>query len=59
VGRNGVLLSGSAVLPTVADPALNAARMGMDAVPASKATVKMYPRPGPVPVARCAPTTRR
>ncbi|SCG48957.1 hypothetical protein [Micromonospora inositola] len=40
VGMNGVLLSGRAVLPTVADPALMAARIGMDAVPASRATVK-------------------
>ncbi|MET8229359.1 hypothetical protein ABZS77_01595 [Micromonospora sp. NPDC005298] len=39
VGMNGVLLSGSAVLPGVADPALIAARMGIDAVPASSATV--------------------
>ncbi|RZU72566.1 hypothetical protein EV384_0937 [Micromonospora kangleipakensis] len=40
VGMNGVLLSGSAVLPTVADPVLMAARIGIDAVPASSATVK-------------------
>ncbi|SCL16409.1 hypothetical protein GA0070624_1009 [Micromonospora rhizosphaerae] len=40
VGMNGVLLSGSAVLPIVADPALIAARIGIDAVPASSATVK-------------------
>ncbi|SCF01234.1 hypothetical protein GA0070558_119141 [Micromonospora haikouensis] len=60
VGMNGVLLSGSAVLPTVADPVLMAARIGMEAVPASRATVKRYPRPGaPEPGARCAPTTRR
>ncbi len=60
VGMNGVLLSGSAVLPTVADPVLMAARIGMEAVPASRATVKRYPRPGPPePGARCAPTTRR
>ncbi|WP_157743139.1 hypothetical protein [Micromonospora coriariae] len=39
VGMNGVLLSGSAVLPGVAEPALMAARMGIDAVPASSATV--------------------
>ncbi|MFJ6163764.1 hypothetical protein ACIQH6_01480 [Micromonospora orduensis] len=39
VGMNGVLLSGSAVLPGVAEPALIAARMGIDAVPASSATV--------------------
>lgn len=36
---NGVLLSGIAVLPTVADPALIAAIIGIDAVPASRATV--------------------
>ena len=36
---NGVLLSGSAVLPTVAEPALIAARIGIEAVPASSATV--------------------
>lgn len=36
---NGMLLSGSAVLPGVAEPALMAARIGMDAVPASSATV--------------------
>ena len=40
VGMNGVLVSGSAVLPTVAEPALIAVRIGMDAVPASRATVK-------------------
>ncbi|PWR10066.1 hypothetical protein DKT69_29740, partial [Micromonospora sicca] len=40
VGMKGVLLSGRAVLPTVADPALMAARIGIDAVPASRATVK-------------------
>ncbi|WP_199562417.1 hypothetical protein [Micromonospora deserti] len=40
VGMNGVLLSGRAELPTVADPVLMAARIGMDAVPASRATVK-------------------
>ncbi|WDP98490.1 hypothetical protein PVK74_21770 [Micromonospora chalcea] len=39
VGRNGVLVSGSALLPTVADPVLMAARIGIDAVPASSATV--------------------
>ncbi|MFI5489269.1 hypothetical protein ACIBXA_24595 [Micromonospora echinaurantiaca] len=39
VGMNGVLVSGSAVLPTVADPVLIAARIGIDAVPASRATV--------------------
>ncbi|TNH31792.1 hypothetical protein FHG89_00385, partial [Micromonospora orduensis] len=39
VGMNGVLLSGNAVLPGVAEPALIAARMGIDAVPASSATV--------------------
>ncbi|MEV0213470.1 hypothetical protein [Micromonospora sp. NPDC050695] len=39
VGMNGVLLSGSAVLPGVAEPALIAARIGIDAVPASSATV--------------------
>lgn len=39
VGRNGVLVSGSALLPTVADPVLIAARIGIDAVPASSATV--------------------
>ncbi|MCX4387509.1 hypothetical protein OG777_11265 [Micromonospora peucetia] len=39
VGRNGVLLSGRAVLPTVAEPVLIAARIGIDAVPASSATV--------------------
>ncbi|SIQ60332.1 hypothetical protein SAMN05444858_103209 [Micromonospora avicenniae] len=37
---NGVLLSGNAVLPTVAEPALIAARIGIEAVPASSATVK-------------------
>ncbi|TDC29779.1 hypothetical protein E1211_25405, partial [Micromonospora sp. 15K316] len=40
VGMNGVLLSGSAVLPTVAEPVLIAARIGIEAVPASSATVK-------------------
>jgi len=40
VGMNGVPWSGSAVLPTVAEPALIAARIGIDAVPASSATVK-------------------
>ncbi|WP_433687649.1 hypothetical protein ACQP0I_00705 [Micromonospora carbonacea] len=60
VGMNGVLLSGRAVLPTVADPVLMAARIGIEAVPASRATVKRYPRPGPPePGARWAPTTRR
>ncbi|MFU8853768.1 hypothetical protein ACNAW0_22690 [Micromonospora sp. SL1-18] len=39
VGMNGVLASGRALLPMVADPVLIAARMGMDAVPASSATV--------------------
>ncbi|MEU8128279.1 hypothetical protein AB0B68_13775, partial [Micromonospora sp. NPDC049049] len=39
VGMNGVLLSGRALLPGVAEPALIAARMGIDAVPASSATV--------------------
>ncbi|MEV5765989.1 hypothetical protein AB0L34_15670 [Micromonospora sp. NPDC052213] len=39
VGRNGVPLSGRAVLPTVAEPVLIAARIGIDAVPASSATV--------------------
>lgn len=39
VGMKGVLLSGSAVLPGVAEPALIAARIGIDAVPASRATV--------------------
>ncbi|MEV1331782.1 hypothetical protein AB0J20_19665 [Micromonospora costi] len=39
VGMNGTPLSGRAVLPTVAEPALIAARIGMDAVPASSATV--------------------
>ncbi|WBC10980.1 hypothetical protein [Micromonospora sp. WMMA1947] len=39
VGRNGVLVSGRALLPTVADPVLMAARIGMEAVPASSATV--------------------
>ncbi|MFI6782447.1 hypothetical protein [Micromonospora sp. NPDC050276] len=38
-GMNGVLLSGRAVLPGVAEPALIAARMGIDAVPANNATV--------------------
>ncbi|SCL57570.1 hypothetical protein [Micromonospora peucetia] len=60
VGRNGVLLSGRAVLPTVAEPVLIAARIGIDAVPASSATVNRYPRdPPPEPGARCAPTTGR
>lgn len=40
VGMNGVPWSGSAVLPTVAEPALIAARIGIEAVPASSATVK-------------------
>ncbi|MFC3503608.1 hypothetical protein ACFOOK_21905 [Micromonospora krabiensis] len=40
VGMNGVLLSGRAVLPTVAEPALIAARIGIEAVPARSATVK-------------------
>ncbi|WP_431943171.1 hypothetical protein [Micromonospora marina] len=39
VGRNGVLASGRALLPTVAEPVLIAARIGIDAVPASRATV--------------------
>ncbi|MEH1026238.1 hypothetical protein [Micromonospora profundi] len=39
VGMNGVPLSGRAVLPWVAEPALIAARMGIDAVPTSSATV--------------------
>ncbi|MBQ1050452.1 hypothetical protein KBX50_18495 [Micromonospora sp. C51] len=39
VGMNGVLPSGSAVLPTVAEPVLIAARTGIEAVPASSATV--------------------
>ncbi|SCL43910.1 hypothetical protein GA0070604_0069 [Micromonospora eburnea] len=39
VGMNGVLLSGRALWPTVADPVLIAVRIGMDAVPASSATV--------------------
>ncbi|NES38504.1 hypothetical protein G3554_20390 [Micromonospora sp. PPF5-17] len=39
VGMNGVPLSGRALLPTVAEPALIAARIGMEAVPASSATV--------------------
>ncbi|WP_231394748.1 hypothetical protein [Micromonospora sp. CNB394] len=39
VGRNGVLVSGRALLPTVAEPVLIAARIGIDAVPASSATV--------------------
>ncbi|GGM43541.1 hypothetical protein GCM10011608_30360 [Micromonospora sonchi] len=39
VGMKGVLLSGSAVLPTVAEPVLMAARTGIEAVPASSATV--------------------
>ncbi|PWU43263.1 hypothetical protein DLJ46_32315, partial [Micromonospora globispora] len=40
VGINGVLVSGRAVRPTVPEPALIAARIGMEAVPASNATVK-------------------
>ncbi|MFB9544699.1 hypothetical protein [Micromonospora sagamiensis] len=39
VGMNGVSAFGNAVPPTVADPALIAARIGMEAVPASRATV--------------------
>ncbi|MEU5903611.1 hypothetical protein [Micromonospora sp. NPDC047527] len=39
VGMNGVPLSGRAVLPWVAEPVLIAARMGIDAVPISSATV--------------------
>ncbi|SCE91311.1 hypothetical protein GA0070618_1867 [Micromonospora echinospora] len=39
VGMNGVSAFGSAVPPTVAEPALIAARIGMEAVPASRATV--------------------
>ncbi|TBL33352.1 hypothetical protein EYA84_17500 [Verrucosispora sp. SN26_14.1] len=40
VGMNGgVLLPGSAVLPTVAEPVLIAASTGIEAVPASSATV--------------------
>ncbi|MFE9915649.1 hypothetical protein ACFYPG_10850 [Micromonospora sp. NPDC005553] len=39
VGMNGMPLSGRALLPGVAEPALIAARMGIDAVPASSATV--------------------
>ncbi|WBB55880.1 hypothetical protein [Verrucosispora sp. WMMD573] len=39
VGMNGVLPSGTAVLPTVAEPVLIAARTGIEAVPASSATV--------------------
>ncbi|MFG1649048.1 hypothetical protein ACGFIE_03910 [Micromonospora sp. NPDC049275] len=60
VGMNGVLVSGSALLPGVAEPALTAARTGIDAVPASRATVSRYPRAGPpAPGARCDPITRR
>ncbi|MDM4721593.1 hypothetical protein QTQ03_19090 [Micromonospora sp. WMMA1363] len=60
VGMNGVPASGRAVLPTVAEPALIAARIGMAAVPASSATVNRYPRDGPPPPgARWAPTMRR
>ncbi|MCF0093183.1 hypothetical protein AB0B39_06495 [Micromonospora sp. NPDC049114] len=39
VGMNGVLVSGNALLPGVAEPALTAARTGIDAVPANRATV--------------------
>ncbi|TDB91451.1 hypothetical protein E1091_13710, partial [Micromonospora fluostatini] len=39
VGMNGVPLSGTAVLPIVAEPVLTAARIGIVAVPASRATV--------------------
>ncbi|MET8282279.1 hypothetical protein [Micromonospora sp. NPDC005174] len=39
VGMNGVLVSGNAEVPGVAEPALIAARTGIDAVPASSATV--------------------
>ncbi|MBW4704079.1 hypothetical protein [Micromonospora sp. RL09-050-HVF-A] len=39
VGRNGVPSSGNAVLPTVAEPALIAASTGIEAAPASRATV--------------------
>ncbi|MEV6691194.1 hypothetical protein AB0M35_06960 [Micromonospora sp. NPDC051196] len=39
VGMNSVPLSGRAVLPTVAEPVLIAARTGNEAVPASSATV--------------------
>ena len=46
-GMNGVRPSGSAVLPTVAEPALMAARIGIEAVPASRATVDRYPGRGP------------
>ncbi|MGV9210549.1 hypothetical protein ACTFTM_01665 [Micromonospora sp. RB23] len=60
VGMNGVLVSGNADVPGVAEPALIAASTGIDAVPASSATVSRYPREGPpTPGARCAPITRR
>ncbi|MGC4768776.1 hypothetical protein ACLQ25_07305 [Micromonospora sp. DT44] len=60
VGMNGVLVSGNAEVPGVAEPALIAASTGIDAVPARSATVSRYPREGPpAPVARCAPITRR
>lgn len=39
VGMKGVPLSGRAVLPTVAEPVLIAASTGIEAVPASRATV--------------------
>ncbi|SCL38393.1 hypothetical protein GA0074692_4996 [Micromonospora pallida] len=39
VGMNGTSAFGSEVPPTVAEPALIAARIGMEAVPASSATV--------------------
>lgn len=39
VGMNRVPASGSALFPTEADPVLIAARIGIDAVPASNATV--------------------
>ncbi|WBB78216.1 hypothetical protein O7606_18485 [Micromonospora sp. WMMD882] len=39
VGMNGVLVPGGAVPPTVAEPVLIAAMIGIDAVPASSATV--------------------
>ncbi|SCG56392.1 hypothetical protein [Micromonospora humi] len=39
VGMNRVPASGSALLPTEAEPVLIAARIGIDAVPASNATV--------------------
>jgi hypothetical protein len=39
VGMNGMSAFGSVVPPTVAEPALIAARIGMEAVPASRATV--------------------